>query len=75
MRVRVRSTTAGPWGLLQAGQEGDVPDDVGEAMVKSRAAEQIGPRADPKEQRESTAMEQPETAMHGPPARRRPKHA
>lgn len=76
MRVRVRSTTAGPWGLLQAGQEGEVPDAVGEAMVAARAAERIGPRrVAEKAVRESTAIEQPETEAHDAPARRRPKHA
>ncbi len=41
MRVRVRTTAAGPWGLIGAGQVGIVPDDIGAAMVAARAAVEV----------------------------------
>jgi hypothetical protein len=78
MRVRTRGTVAGPWGVIQAGQEGDVPDDIGRAMVSARAAEEVGARAAVPEEKpapEVTSTEAPEKAAFDPPKRRRAKHA
>lgn len=75
----MRATAAGPWGVICAGKEGEVPEAIGRAMIKARAAVEV------------TAIKQPaleivraiETAtiepdQHGvtiDPPRRRRKHA
>jgi hypothetical protein len=42
VRVRVRTTAAGPWGVLLAGTTGIVPDATGRAMVLAGSAEEAG---------------------------------
>lgn len=79
MRVRVRATAAGPWGVLKAGHAGEVPDAVGRAMVAARAAVEVEAEAPPEApiepEPEVTATTEPEeAAVHEPPRRRR-KHA
>lgn len=76
MKVRVRSTAAGPWGVILAGKVGTVPDSTGRAMVKANKAEEICEPA-----RETVAA--PETATAEPEmettsakvVRRRRRHA
>lgn len=43
MKIRMRTTAAGPDMLLMAGTEAEVPDDVGTAMVQGGYAEDLAP--------------------------------
>lgn len=75
MRVRMLTTAAGPWGAIIGGHEGDVPDEVGRAMVAAHAAvevEQKGETVEKVTPIETATAEPPENAMM-PPARRRKK--
>jgi len=71
MWVRVRPTTAGPWGVILAGKEGEVPEKVGLAMVATGTAVKVTrEKAEPAPAVETATAEPPENAMM-PPARRR----
>lgn len=83
MRVKVRSMTAGPWGIpIPAGGTGMVPDEIGRAMVKAGAAVEIAAEAEPFEEpalvvETQTAALEPaeETAVLKDPPKRRRAHA
>jgi hypothetical protein len=83
MRVRMRTTAAGPWGVISAGKVGTVPDHIGRAMIAARAAEEVldetsptGPIAPPVAPVQTATAEPPETGITiDPPRRRRSKHA
>lgn len=78
MRVRMRTTAAGPWGVIGAGKSGEVSDVIGRAMIAAGSAvEERSAVA------EETVMPAPvvaataepmEATVVGPPRRRR-KHA
>ena len=80
MRVKMRTTMAGPHGVILAGKQGEVPDEQGKALVAAGYAERVEapPPEEKKAEKESetpaleTATAEPgETAMMDPPARRR----
>lgn len=78
MRVRMRTTAAGPWGVLSAGRVGEVPDAVGRAMVNAGSAteERDGVVAPPEAPPPVvTATAEPAEATIVEPPRRRRKHA
>lgn len=82
MKVKMRTTSAGPWGTIYAGQEGIVPDEIGNAMIAGGYATiaEKAQEAQPAEKKiektvaETAAIEPNETTTY-PPARRRKKNA
>lgn len=44
MKIRMRTTAAGPDMLLMAGMEAEVSDDIGTSMVQGGYAEDLAPR-------------------------------
>ncbi len=78
MRVRMRTTAAGPWGVLSAGRIGEVPDAIGRAMVSAGSA--IEDRSEVVSVPEApppvvAATAEPAEATIVDPPRRRRKHA
>ncbi len=80
MRVRVRSTTAGPWGAaIPAGGTGLVPDHIGRAMIAAREAVEVSAEAEPFEEpalvieTQTAALDPAEekAVLKDPPKRRR----
>jgi len=82
MRVRVRKTAAGPWGIIMRGGSGIVPDEIGRAMIAAREAVEVASEAEPYEEptlimdaETATAEPEQETTAFAPPKRRRARRA
>ena len=57
MRIRMRTTAAGPDLVLMAGMEAEVSDDFGMALVQGGYAEDLAPQEGPPEKRKTTRAE------------------
>jgi hypothetical protein len=68
MRIRLRTTAAGPEGVYPAGQVVVVSNELGQAFVEGGYAEPVKARA------ETAAITPPEAAVK-PPAKRRKREA
>lgn len=76
MRIKMRSTMAGPDGVLLAGHIGEVEDAKGAALIAAGYAEAVESteviKEKPKQEPQETATAEPsENAMAPPPRRRR----
>lgn len=74
MRIRMRCTRRGPFGVLRIGTETDVPDELGAALIAEEAAELIAP-APPIPEANNPDATKPEPSQPGnepaPPTKRR----
>ena len=77
MKIRMRTTAAGPAGVYQANKEVPVPDEIGERLIAGGYAELVEetPPEKAPEKESATAPPAPETAAMDPPPRRRKKDA
>jgi hypothetical protein len=68
LRIRMKSTAAGPSGVFEEGREYPVSDELGEQLVDAGAAELVleKPKADPASApgSENASRQAPETAAH-----------
>lgn len=80
MKIRMRTSIAGPFGAAGAGDIVNIPDDKAEALVAGGFAERIGgvpeaaqaisePEAEP--EAEAAVIEAPEAAVAAPQRKRR----
>lgn len=65
MKIKMLSTAAGPMGVFSAGVEYDIPGDLAQQFIKSRAAVEVKERPAPKA--ETAKLE---TASEAPQAER-----
>ena len=82
MRIRVKGTAAGPWGVILAGRTGIVPDATGLAMIAAKQAEEVSDEPDEESKSHDvmvnaeTATAEPEQETTAAPVlRRRRRHA
>jgi hypothetical protein len=77
VRVKMRTTAAGPWGNISAGHIGTVPDVVGRAMVSVGSATEVKdyPYEEPTviipPETHTATAEATESTVMDPPRRRR----